>query len=94
MTVPEIVESWKEKKKEEKKMQNNETPVMFGTGASEPLKTRQEVLDRLCDIWQDVQNAVDNDEVDELDFDEVMQNVTRVADFLQKEWAIDFWAKK
>ena len=94
MTVPEIEESWKEKKKVEKKMQNNETPVMFGTGAPEPLKTRQEVLDRLCDIWQDVQNAVDNDEVDELDFDEVMQNVTRVADFLQKEWAIDFWAKK
>ena len=81
-------------KKEDKKMENNEIPVMFGTGAPEPLNTRQEVLDRLCDTWQDIQNAVDNDEGGELDLDEVMQNVTRVADFLQKEWGIDFWAKK
>ena len=75
-------------------MQNNETPVMFGTGAPDPLKTRQEVLDRLCDTWQDIQNAVDNDGVAELDLDGVMQDITRVADFLQKEWGIDFWARK
>ena len=65
-------------------MQNNETPVMFGTGAPEPLNTHQEVLDRLCDVWQDIQNAVDNDEIDELDLDKVMQDITRVAKLVAK----------
>jgi hypothetical protein len=69
-------------------------PVMFGTGAPEPLETRDAVLNRLCNVWQTIQGGVDNDEVEAVDFDLVMNDITRVADFLQKEWGIDFWAGK
>jgi hypothetical protein len=34
-----------------------EVPVMFGSGEPELLKTRQEVLENLCDVWQTIQGG-------------------------------------